>query len=254
MIATLASVSALSEAALWTFIAAFLRIGAAVAVLPVMGNMMIPMRIRLISALTLAAVIGFALPPGTLPTAPLSPAAILSEVVSGVFFGLLLRLLAMALQIAGSMAAQATSLAQIFGGAAGADPQPALGFVLSLGGLAFATAMGIHLKVIAYLVSSYDLIAYGAVLDGAAFAQLGLERVAQTFALGFSLAAPFVVAATLYNVTIGVINRAMPQLMVAFVGAPAITAGGLILLALCAPLIIDRWHDVLVQTGFGRSP
>ena len=49
--------------------------------------------------------------------------------------------------------------------------------------------------------------------------------MAASFALALSLAAPFVIASLLYNVALGVINKAMPQLMVAFVGAPAITCG-----------------------------
>jgi len=45
----------------------------------------------------------------------------------------------------------------------------------------------------------------------------------------------------------------MPQMMVAFVGAPAITLGALILLALCAPLILTVWLDFVaarIQTPF----
>ena len=44
-----------------------------------------------------------------------------------------------------------------------------------------------------------------------------------------------------YNVALGAINRAMPQLMVAFVGAPAITAAGLLILMLAAPVILHFW-------------
>jgi len=73
----------------------------------------------------------------------------------------------------------------------------------------------------------------------------GVGKVARSFALGFTLAAPFVIASMLYNVTLGVINRAMPQLMVAFVGAPAITAGGLVLLFLSAPILLSVWADAL---------
>ena len=51
----------------------------------------------------------------------------------------------------------------------------------------------------------------------------------------------FVIAALIYNVALGVINRAMPQLMVAMIGAPALTAGGLILLMLAAPAILSAW-------------
>ena len=48
--------------------------------------------------------------------------------------------------------------------------------------------------------------------------------------LAFTLAAPFVLVSVLYNLTLGVINRAMPQLMVVFVGAPVITGLGLAVL------------------------
>ncbi|MFA5539020.1 MAG: flagellar biosynthetic protein FliR, partial [Gemmobacter sp.] len=44
---------------------------------------------------------------------------------------------------------------------------------------------------------------------------------------------------------LGVINRAMPQLMVAFIGAPALTAGGLILLAVLAPVMLTIWMQAL---------
>ena len=38
-------------------------------------------------------------------------------------------------------------------------------------------------------------------------------------------------------------NRAMPQLMVAFVGAPAISFGGLALLLIVAPFLLDVWRN-----------
>ncbi|MEJ2037160.1 MAG: flagellar biosynthetic protein FliR, partial [Maritimibacter sp.] len=44
-----------------------------------------------------------------------------------------------------------------------------------------------------------------------------------------------------------VINRAMPQLMVAFVGAPAITAGGLILMFLSTPILLNIWGQGLIM-------
>jgi flagellar biosynthetic protein FliR len=49
------------------------------------------------------------------------------------------------------------------------------------------------------------------------------------------------IASLLYNVALGVINKAMPQLMVAFVGAPAITWGGLVLLLVATPFILQVW-------------
>lgn len=69
-----------------------------------------------------------------------------------------------------------------------------------------------------------------------------MAGVAHGFALAFRLAAPFVLAGLIYNVALGAINRAMPQLMVAFVGAPALTAGGLLLMVFCLPTAFLVWH------------
>ena len=70
-----------------------------------------------------------------------------------------------------------------------------------------------------------------------------VRAVSSAFTFAFTLAVPFVAVSLLYNLALGVINRAMPQLMVAFVGAPAITYGALVLLALTAPLVLALWAD-----------
>ena len=85
----------------------------------------------------------------------------------------------------------------------------------------------------------------------------GLSGITRTFALAFSLALPFVVGALLYNLVLGVINRAMPQLMVTFVGAPLLTGGSLVLLALATPLLLDTWQAALnafLITPFPATP
>ena len=45
-----------------------------------------------------------------------------------------------------------------------------------------------------------------------------------------------------YNVTLGVLNKAMPQLMVVLVGAPAITFLALVVLAATAPALLEAWR------------
>jgi flagellar biosynthesis protein FliR len=57
---------------------------------------------------------------------------------------------------------------------------------------------------------------------------------------------PFTIAAlVIANLALGAINRAMPQLMVAFVGAPATVWGALALLAITAPAILAVWAAAL---------
>ncbi|OZA12754.1 MAG: hypothetical protein B7Y02_06935 [Rhodobacterales bacterium 17-64-5] len=47
----------------------------------------------------------------------------------------------------------------------------------------------------------------------------------------------------IYNLALGAINRAMPQLAVSMVGAPALTLGGLALLAVATPLLLAVWLE-----------
>jgi flagellar biosynthetic protein FliR len=193
-----------------------------------------------------------AIDPGPFPSEPVAIARECgAEIVTGLFLGLLVRLFVLALQTAGAIAAQSTSLSQLFGGTAGADPQPAMANLLVVGGLAVAMMLGLHVKTAAYLIHSYSALPVGAVLSPQRVVTLGITQISATFGLAYSIAAPFLIASLVYNVALGVINRAMPQLMVAFVGAPAITAGGLLLFLAASPIMISVWHGAM--TGFLSS-
>lgn len=234
----------LGQSALIMLIAVFLRVGATMALLPAFGERSLPERIRLALAIAFTVIVAPAVAPDILPVAASGTALPLwlgAEVLAGLVIGIAVRLFIMALQMAGSIAAQATSLSQIFGGAA-VDPLPAMGHVLVIGGLALAVMLELHVRVAEVLIASYDVFPPGQVPGVALVTEWGTGRIASAFALAFTLSAPFVIASLIYNVALGVINRAMPQLMVAFVGAPAITAGGLILLVLTAPLLLETWR------------
>jgi flagellar biosynthetic protein FliR len=225
----------------------FLRVGAAMAVLPAFGERSIPERIRLALALAFTVVVTPAVAPQVLALLQSGPTlflAMTAEAISGLALGISLRMFVLALQMAGSMAAQSTSLSQIFGGGI-VDPQPAIGNVMVIGGLALAVITGLHVRLAEALIGSYSVFPAGVFPSPSALADWGLLRVAKAFALAFTLAAPFVIASFIYNVALGVINKAMPQLMVAMIGAPAISAGGLILLFLSLPLLLSIWSEGL---------
>ena len=237
----------LTSGILWAVFLVFLRMGALVSVMPAFGTSAVPMRIKLGVALALTAIVTPAvyIPPEfsqySLDTLVL---AALTETVNGLLLGIGLRLILIALQTAGSMAAQATSLAQILG-AAGVDPMPAMGQVLVVGAYALAMILGLHVRVAEMLILSYSVLPMGQFPDPSSVSEWGVSQVAKAFAMGFTLAAPFIIVSVLYNLTLGIINRAMPQLMVVFVGAPVITMGGLFLLMLLAPLMLGLWSEAL---------
>lgn len=234
----------------------FVRVGAVMAVLPGFGEASVPMRVRLVLAVGFTAIVFPAVGPEAAATVRLGLGAVLIEAAAGLALGIGFRLLVIALQIAGTIAAQSTSLAQLTGGAA-PEPLPAIGHLLNMAGLAVAVAAGLHVQVAQALILSYDVLPAGALPAAEEVAQWGLGGVARAFALALQLAAPFVVAALLYNLALGAINRAMPQLMVAFVGAPALTFGGLALLLLTAPGAIMLWQGALgtfAGAPFGAIP
>lgn len=247
------------QTGLWAGTLIFLRVAAVMALMPGFSEQSVPMRIRLGLALAFTMIIAPAvgsLAPGTPWDLPVFLRFLATETLAGLALGVGLRLFVIALQTAGAMAAQATSLSQI-AGAAAAEPLPAIGHLLVVGGLALAMMMGLHVKVAELLIASYQVLRPGQFPTPADLSQWGIAGVARAFALAFTLAAPFVIASVIYNMTLGVINRAMPQLMVAFVGAPVITFGGLALLFLLAPTMLIVWRDALftfVANPFGASP
>ena len=168
----------------------------------------------------------------------------LTETAIGLVIGIGIRLFLLALQTAGSIAGQATSLSQILG-SAGIEPMPAMGYLLVLGGIALAMIMGLHVRLAEMTILTYGLFPVAHLPDASALTGWGVSQVAGAFGLAFTLAAPFVIVSVLYNVTLGIINRAMPQLMVVFVGAPVITGAGLVLLMVLAPTMLTIWMEAL---------
>lgn len=245
MTLTLTELLEMSNRYLWHGIAVFLRVGPLVAMLPAFGERTVTTRIKLVIVLCFVLIVAPVVPRLSGP-AGFDTLTVLAftETLAGLMLGIGIRLFILALQTAGSIAAQSTSLSQILGGAA-VDPLPAMGYILIIGGIALAVMNGLHIKVASLIILSYDLIPMAELPDARLLSTWGVSKVAEAFALSFTLAAPFVILSVIYNLALGVINKAMPQLMVAFVGAPLITAGGLLILLLASPFMLEHWLDAL---------
>lgn len=229
----------------------FLRVGAAMATLPAFGELSIPPRIRLALSVALSA----ALFPTTAPLiGGLSfAAAVPAEVVIGLLLGLSLRFFVFAMATAGAIIANATSLSQLF--PQPGEPQAAAGQLLTMAALATALALDLPVRLLAFLALSYDALPPGKLPQAYGVASWAASHADLAFALGFQLALPFVIAALLYNMALGVMNRTMPQLMVTFIGAPLLALGGLAMMTLTLPLLLSIWleafHGFLGQPALG---
>jgi flagellar biosynthesis protein FliR len=250
MIAELEAVLGWSRELLWTGFVVLMRVGAIMALTPAFGEQSIPTRVRLALSFAFVLIVMPAVA-DQIPAPPNSASALtsfaLAEVVAGLLFGIILRFFIIALLMAGTIIAQSTSLSQLFGASAATEPMPAVGHLLVSGGLALATLLGLHVQAAAYMIGSYRLIPPGQWPMSEQVLASGLQEAARSLHLAFGLSMPFVIGALLYNLLLGVINRAMPQFMVTFVGAPALTAGGLALVFLTAPLLLSHWSGVLIE-------
>ncbi|WP_232831406.1 flagellar biosynthetic protein FliR [Pseudogemmobacter bohemicus] len=249
LIAQLSVIFGIAEPVIWQAGLVFLRVGAAVALLPGFGESFLPQRVKMtavlvMTAIVLPAVLEAPLPGTRLQGMTFTPGSAGVEVLAGLLLGFTLRLMILCLQIAGTMIGQSVSLAQMFNGT-GPEPQPIVSNLLTLGGLVLFCTMGGLVRSVELLVYSYDILPPGQLPDPGEISRWALGLSARAFALAFTLSAPFILAALLYNLALGAINRAMPSLMVTFIGAPALTLGGLILLALASPFLLQSWQDAL---------
>ena len=207
------------------------------AVLPGLAEQTIPARIRLVLALLLS----LSLLPSTLPMANSIQVsqAFLPEIIIGLILGLSLRFFVFALSVAGAIIANATSLSQLF--APGEEAQPAIAQLLTFAGIAIAFQLGLLTKIVSFFLLSYHMFPIGILPSSSSTAEWGVRHAGMIFSLGFKIALPFAIASLLYNLALGIINRAMPQLMVTFIGAPALSLGGLALMAFGFPTALTVW-------------
>lgn len=256
----LAPFAEMGRGAVLTLACVFARVGAAVALLPGFGETALPARVKLGAAVAFAVIVWPAVAPLTRPVDDMGAGFALTlgaEAAVGLTLGLSVRLMILALQTAGAIAAQSTSIAQIMGEGLTADPLPAYANVLAVGGIALAFALGLPAYAAAALIGSYETFPFGVFPVAGDLAEWGVMRVAGAFATALGIASPFLAAAFAYNVALGAINRAMPSLMVAFVGAPAITGGALLLMALATPLALNVWGGrltLVMADPFGATP
>lgn len=222
----------------------FTRISAIAFLTPGLGERAVPVRVRLAAAIAITIVITpMVLSPGmTAPTASAAIAALYAaEALCGLLIGFALRLLVFILQIAGAITAQHLSLSQLFGPTVGFDSESPFAAILVMAGVALAASTGLHFYLVNALVDIYQTLPFGQFPGAESTGEWSSQRVGQALMKALALSSPFVILGFLYSLALAASSRAMPQLMAAFVGAPAITLAGLALFAATAPILLFDW-------------
>ncbi len=235
----------------------FCRLGAAVMLLPGLGEQEASATIRLsIGLLLTMALLPVLAPqlPAEVGTIPDLLRLVALEIVAGLWFGTLARLIHLAFaeagQVMGSMIGLSTPLqGDLLLGA----QSTALGRALGLAGTVLILATGLYALPLSALANSYQAVPAGLALPGGAMAESVAAMAMRSLELSLQLAAPFIVAGTLFQVGIGLVSRLTPHVQVSVIMAPAQILGGIALLALLLPPILGLWREAL-EAVFSALP
>lgn len=209
-----------------------------------------PVRMRFLAALAVAIAIA--------PGAPDMPRAdpniwqlvtgVLAEAAVGALLGGLARTIISGVMMCGQIISQNIGLTNIFAPGLAIDESSAVGGALYAGFLAILFASHGAELILRSLANSYDLLPPAQFPAIGAGARSVVAAGAQSFRLASQLALPFLVLALLFNVSLALINRAMPSLPVFMIANPALVLLGLYLLAATVPGLIDSslsdWTDL----------
>jgi flagellar biosynthesis protein FliR len=241
----------------FAFVLVTARVGAAVSLLPGLGEAEPPAMLRV----GLALGVTILLLPAIAPAVPAVPEAsaqaalmVGAEVVTGLWLGWLARLLALALPVAAQFIAYMLGIANVL------QPDPSLGGqatpiarLFDIAAPLLILSTGLYALPLAALAGSYRLIPPGDMLPAADTAATAARAVAGSFALAVRLASPFLLVAIVWHVTTGLLARLVPRLQVYFVVMPGQIVGGIALLGVLAGALLSAWLAG-VRAGFGGLP
>lgn len=252
--------NALLVSDVYLFMLIFARLGSALILLPGFGEVNVPVRVRLIIALTFSFVV-FPVVSVTLPSLPANLAELLlllgGEILIGLAIGAITRLLISMLQVAGTIIAFNAGLAsaQMFDPSAGQSGAITGAFLSTIGiTLLFVTNM--HHVMLMAMVDSYVLFVPGQGFPIGDFSEAATRVVADSFRLGLQIALPVLVISMLIYVAMGLMARLMPQIQVFFIALPLQILVGFSVLAVTigVSMIVFIDHFETVVGGFLHTP
>jgi flagellar biosynthetic protein FliR len=223
------------------------RVGAAMVLLPGLGENAASAMVRASLALSLTIL----LLPEVRPLIPPVPDAgtamalmVVGEVVTGLWFGWVARMIVLALPIGAQFIAYLIGLSSVLQPDAELGSQTtALGKLFELAAPLLILVSGPYVLPVRALDGLFVLIPPGHMLPAGDGTQVALQSVGNAFALALQLASPFVVAGIVWNIAIGQIARVGGRMQIYFVAMPAQILGGLALLALTGSTILLAWRE-----------
>jgi flagellar biosynthetic protein FliR len=231
----------------------FVRVAALFSIAPVIGNPMIPVRIRVIAAcLVTLAIISFT---GEMPDVdPLSLEGVLvtaRELIVGLSMGLLLLFVFGVFTMAGESIAGTMGL----GFALMSDPRsgfqvPVLSQFFNIMATLMFLALNGHHALFEMLVTSFQLLPVGVGLGAGSYREVALAG-GFIFKGAVMVALPALITMLSLNLVMGVMTRSAPQLNIFSVGFPITMFFGFLVILVTLPNFVSSTES-LMEYAFSR--
>ena len=211
----------------------FFRIAGLLMTAPIIGTRSVPVRIRIIVAIAITIVV-FPIIPDVPKVDPVSAQGVMisiQQVITGIAMGLCMRVVFIALEIAGQAIGQLMGLML----ASMVDPLngnqvPIIGqFYLLLATLLFLTVDG-HLLMIKVLADSFNTLPIGATGVSSKGVWDFLVWTGNIISTAVVIALPALVSLLIVNLSFGVMTRSAPQLNIFAVGFPIMIILGVVVI------------------------
>jgi flagellar biosynthetic protein FliR len=233
------------------------RVGAAMALLPGVGEAVAPAIVRIGLALSMTIL----LVPELQPLIPPVPAAgldmglmVAGEVVTGLWFGWVARMIVLALPIGAQFIGFLVGLSSVL------QPDPELGAQSGVLGKLFEVAApalllatGLYQLPLMALVGLFHLIPPGQMLPPGEGVEVAIRAVGTCFSLALQLASPFVLIGIAWQLAMGLVSRIISRMQIYFVSMPGQIILGLALLTMTASAMTLAWRNS-AQALFGALP
>jgi len=232
-----------------TFILVFLRTGAMMAMMPVIGDNATPLRIKAGLSLIIAFMIAPVVSVAHIPDPALLDLALkmAGEVLIGVMIGFAARLIFAGIQIAGQFVGfqMGFAIVNVIDPISSAQVSIIAQIQYLLAILIFLIINGHHFFIMAIAEGYRVLPAFGFQFSGALMdAVFQLSR--DMFVIALKLSAPIIAVLFFTNVGLGIIARTVPQMNIFIVGFPLQIGIGLIAFGLMIPFMVKMFEKLIL--------
>jgi flagellar biosynthetic protein FliR len=170
------------------------------------------------------------------------------EIIIGLFYGTLVRMVVGALESTGMIIGMQTGLSSAtMMNPAMATQSTLPGAFLSTAGLVLIFITGLDHFLIHSMIGLYDIFPAGGTLMPGDMAQIVMHTANQSFILGIELSAPFLITGLLLYTTLGILQRLLPSVQLFMIAMPLEIWGGLFIMMLTVATILTLWLQYFDQ-------